>query len=137
MLGLAFAYVFLPYPLVYTTLLALVLFRIYYWGNTIGTPPLAVLMLVAVTLVPMLSVHFETRDGGMLMSLSYAGSAGVAITVFLLVHLIVPDRNGSHAKTSPGTESDPGRFAKRYQEHPGSASSCRRLLEHELGERIC
>lgn len=113
--GLAFAYVLLPYPLVFTTLLALALFRIYHWGNTLGTPALTALLLLAVTLVPMASLHHDSRASGLLLSLSYAGSAGLAIVLYLVAHVIIPDRAGAsteaRATTPPSVHSTPAAAA--------------------------
>jgi len=90
-LGLVFAYVLPPYPLVYMTLLTLVVFRIYFWVNTGGSAAFAGLWLLAVTLLPMASLSFDTRAGGLLVSFSYAASAVVAVAAFITAHRLFPD----------------------------------------------
>jgi hypothetical protein len=104
-LGLVFSHLLLPYPLVHITLLGLTFFRIYYWVNRDGTPMFAVLSLVAVMILPMMSLNQATLAHGFLLSLYFVLSAGLAVFTFLIAHAIVPEPGkpptGSSATSRP------------------------------------
>jgi hypothetical protein len=108
-LGLVFSHFLLPYPLVYITLLGLALFRIYYWVNRGGTPILAAFSLVAIMILPMMSLNQGTLASGFLLSLNFLVSAGLAVLAFLLAHAIMPDPDGPSAGTT-AERSTPGHF---------------------------
>jgi hypothetical protein len=105
--GLVFSHFLLPYPLVYITLLGLTFYRIYYWVNRGGTPMFAVLSLVAVMILPMMSLNQDSLAHGFQLSLYFVISAGLAVFVFLIAHLIVPEP-GKPPAGSSATSRLPG-----------------------------
>jgi len=90
-LGLSFSYLLLPYPLVHVALLGLVLFRVYLWVNRGGSPNLVAMSLVAVMILPLMSMNQDSRDAGLVLSLSFLASAGLAVFVQWMAHVAVPD----------------------------------------------
>jgi hypothetical protein len=90
-IGLAFSYLLLPYPLVHVALLGLVLFRAYLWVNRGGSPNLVAMSLVAVMILPLMSMNQDSRDAGLVLSLSFLGSAGLAVFVQWMAHVALPD----------------------------------------------
>ena len=85
------AYLLLPYPLAHVPLLGLVLFRAYLWVNRGGSPNLVAMSLVAVMILPLMSMNQDSRDAGLVLSLSFLGSAGLAVFVQWMAHVALPD----------------------------------------------
>ena len=56
-LGLVFGHFLLPYPLVFLPLFGLATFHIYYFVNRRGSPILGVISLLAVTMLPIMSLN--------------------------------------------------------------------------------
>jgi len=90
-LGLGFAHILLPYPLVYVAFLSLALLRINYWVHMGGVRIHALLVLVAILLLPMMTLKSQNLASGMPLSLSYVASTGVAALSFLAATILVPD----------------------------------------------
>jgi uncharacterized membrane protein YccC len=88
-LGLVFTLFLLPYPLIYVVALGLVLFRIYYLANRGGPIFLVLMCLVAVLILPMLGQTNEALPMG--FALYFVWSSLLAILLFWLVHLVLPD----------------------------------------------
>jgi hypothetical protein len=95
-LGLAFTLFLLPFPLVYVPVLGLVLFEIYYVHNRGGSVFLAVISLLAVLILPMMSVQHDLLALG--FALSFAGSATLALILYLVAHAFFPDPLTDHAR---------------------------------------
>lgn len=93
-LGLVFAHILLPYPLVYVTFLSLALLRINYWVHLGGVRTHALLALIAILLLPMMTLKHQNLASGMLLSLSFLASTGLAALAFLAATVLVPDPAG-------------------------------------------
>ncbi len=94
-LGLVFSLFMLAYPLVYVPALGLVLFHIYYLVNRGGPAFFAIMLLLAVLLLPMLAQQVDALAIG--IAAGFAGSAALAVGVQWLAHGILPDPPGVHA----------------------------------------
>ena len=88
-LGLVFTLFLLPYPLVYVPALGLILFHIYYLANRGASPFLVILCLLAVLILPMMSIHHDLL--AILFGLNFAGSATLALAFYLIAHAVIPD----------------------------------------------
>jgi hypothetical protein len=106
-LGLVFSHFLLPYPLVYIPLLGLMFFRLYYWVNRGGTPMFALISLVAVMILPMMSLNLESLAHGFLLNFYFVVSAGLAVCMFLIAQLMVPEP-GKPPAGSSGPSRPPG-----------------------------
>jgi hypothetical protein len=108
-LGLVFSHILLPYPLVYVTFLALALLRINYWVHLGGVRTHALLVLIAILLLPMMTLKYKNLASGMLLSLSFLASTGLATLAFLAATVLVPDPvgRGSELKSTHFTPRDP------------------------------
>jgi len=99
-LGAVFTLFLIPYPLVYVPVLGLVLFHIYYRLNRRGSLMFVLMAILAVLILPMMSV---THDQ---LALAFAGyfafSASLSIVLFALAHWLLPDPAGSAATQGPG-----------------------------------
>ena len=104
-LGLVFSLFMLAYPLVYVLTLGLVLFHIYYLVNRGGAAFFAIMLLLAVLLLPMLAQQVDALAIG--IAAGFAGSAALAVGVQWLAHGILPDPPGAHpgAKGRGGFQS--------------------------------
>jgi len=104
-LGLVFSLFALAYPLVYVPTLGLVLFHIYYLLNRGGAPFFAIMLLLAVLLMPMMAQQVDALAIG--IAAGFAGSAALAVGMQWLAHGIVPDPVDTRpsAKASAGFQS--------------------------------
>ena len=104
-LGLVFSLFALAYPLVYVPTLGLVLFHIYYLLNRGGEPFFAIMLLLAVLLMPMMAQQVDALAIG--IAAGFAGSAALAVGMQWLAHGIVPDPVDTRpsAKASAGFQS--------------------------------
>ena len=88
-LGLLFTLVLFPYPLVYTTVLGVVLFHIYYLANRGGSVWLVLMSLIAVVILPMVG---NTQDAvPVLFALYFALSSTLAVLIGVLAHGLFSD----------------------------------------------
>ena len=108
-LGLVFSLFALPYPLVYTPALGLVLFHIYYLVNRGGAGFFAIMLLLAVLLLPMMAQADDVLAIGIAAGIGVAGALAVAIQ--WLSHMLLPDPPGAH----PNTKAAAG-FRSGYSE---------------------
>lgn len=97
LVGLIFSLFLLPFPLVYVLLLGMVLFGIYYGVNRGVSPILAIMTLIAIFLLPILSLNDYALASNVM--LYFLASSGLAVTTYLLAHVIIPDPIGSGVKT--------------------------------------
>ncbi len=106
-LGLVFSLFALAYPLVYVPTLGLVLFHIYYLVNRGGAAFFAIMLLIAVLLLPLMAQQVDALAMG--LAAGFAGSAALAVGVQWLAHGIVPD----HPEAHPSAKG-PGGFQSGY-----------------------
>ena len=104
LLGLIFTMFLQPFPMVYVPLLGLVFFNIYYLINRRGPFIFALMSLLAVIILPMMSVANEQLAIG--FALYFGFSACLAILIFSLAHGLFPDPPGVPAK--PDYKFQPG-----------------------------
>lgn len=104
LLGLIFTLFLQPFPMVYVLLLGLVFFNIYYLFNRRGPFIFALMSLLAVIILPMMSVANEQLAMG--FALYFGFSACLAILIFTLAHGLFPDPPGGPAK--PDYKFQPG-----------------------------
>lgn len=88
-LGLCFTLFFLPYPLVFVSLLGLLLFRIYYLANRGGSLWLVLMSLLAALMLPLLA-NSDSRLAGWFAAW-FAGSSALAIVAYAAAHWLFPD----------------------------------------------
>lgn len=93
-LGLVFTLFLLPYPLIYTPLLGLALFHIYYLVNRGGPIMLALMCLIAVLILPMMALGHDALATG--FTLYFVVSAGLSVLIYLLAHRFFPDPPAEH-----------------------------------------
>ena len=93
-LGLTFSLFALVYPLVYVPALGLVLFHIYYLVNRGGAAFFAIMLLIAVLLLPMLAQQADLLADG--IASAFIGFGALAVGVQWLAHGILPDPPGSY-----------------------------------------
>ena len=105
-LGLVFSLFALAYPLVYVPTLGLVLFHIYYLVNRGGRAFFAIMLLLAVLLLPMMAQQVDALAIG--LAAGFAGSAALAVGVQWLAHGFVLDPVDTRpsAKASGGFQSE-------------------------------
>ena len=87
--GFFFTQLLLPFPLVYSLALAVVLFRIYYYLNRNGSFWLTIMLLLSVLMMPLLSSINEGLAIGVVVG--FLVSSWLTILILWLVHYIVPD----------------------------------------------
>lgn len=87
--GLLFTLLVLRYPIVYVPALGLVLFHIYYLANRGGPFVLVLMCLIAVLLLPLMSVQHAAL--AVVVALYFVWSAVLAIILALLAHGLFPD----------------------------------------------
>lgn len=88
-LGLVFALVLLPYPMVYIPLLGLALFHIYYLANRGGSFFLVLMSIIAMLLLPMLA---QTHDAlATELAKGFVGSGVLVLIMIWLAHWALPD----------------------------------------------
>ncbi len=104
-LGLLFGHILLPWPIIYIPLIGLALFHIYYWVNRGGSPILAVILLLAVMILPVLSLSSDSLASGFFLSLNFLVSAGLAVVTWLAAHIALPEPSESDGRTSAGPSS--------------------------------
>jgi MFS family permease len=92
-LGVVFTLFLQPFPLIYVPLLGLALFNIYYLMNRNGPFFFALISLLAVLILPMMGEMHEQLALG--FSLYFALSAALAIVLFTVAHVLIPDPPGS------------------------------------------
>ena len=119
-LGLVFSLFALPYPLVYIPTLGLVLFHIYYLVNRGGAGFFAIMLLLAVLLLPMMAQTDDVLAIGIAAGIGVAGVLAVGIQ--WLAHSLLPDPPGAH----PGTKKAAG-FRAGY-----SAAAAQNALKSTL-----
>ncbi len=88
-LGLTFSLFALVYPLVYVPALGLVLFHIYYLVNRGGAAFFAIMLLIAVLLLPMLAQQADLLADG--IATAFIGFGALAVGMQWLAHAILPD----------------------------------------------
>ncbi|MEA3413852.1 MAG: DUF2955 domain-containing protein [Pseudomonadota bacterium] len=100
-LGLVFALLLLPYPLVFAPVLALVLFHIYYLANRGGPFFLVLMSLIAVFILPLL---VDTNEAiGTAFGMGFIGSGVLAILTVWVAHAVFPDPPSDQPRpTRPG-----------------------------------
>ena len=89
--GLLFAHLLLPYPLVYIPLLVLALFHIYHGVSRGGSPMQFLIPLLALIILPVLSLNQPSLAAGFLLNLSFVATAVVAVCAYLLAHIVLPE----------------------------------------------
>lgn len=92
-LGLLFTLFIQPYPMVYVLLLGLVFFNIYYLLNRRGPFIFALMSLLAVIILPLMSVAAEQLAMG--FAFYFGFSACLAILIFTIAHGLFPDPPGT------------------------------------------
>jgi hypothetical protein len=93
-LGLTFSLFALVYPLVYVPALGLVLFHTYYLVNRGGAAFFAIMLLIAVLLLPMMAQQADLLADG--IATAFMGFGAFAIGIQWLAHGILPDPPDSH-----------------------------------------
>ena len=93
-LGLVFSLFALVYPLVYVPALGLTLFHIYYLVNRGGAAFFAIMLLIAVLLLPMLAQQADLLADG--IASAFVAFAALAVGVQWLAHAILPDPPDAH-----------------------------------------
>ncbi len=93
-LGLTFSLFALVYPLVYVPALGLVLFHIYYLVNRGGAAFFAIMLLIAVLLLPMMAQQADLLADG--IASAFMGFGALAVGIHWLAYGILPDPSGSH-----------------------------------------
>jgi hypothetical protein len=88
-LGLTFSLFALVYPLVYVPALGLVLFHIYYLVNRGGAAFFAIMLLIAVLLLPMMAQQADLLADG--IASAFIGFGALSVGVQWLAHAILPD----------------------------------------------
>ena len=88
-LGLTFSLFALVYSLVYVPALGLVLFHIYYLVNRGGAAFFAIMLLIAVLLLPMMAQQVDLLATG--IAAGFIGFGALAVGVQWLAHAILPD----------------------------------------------
>jgi hypothetical protein len=104
LLGLLFTLFLQPFPMVYVPLLGLVLFNIYYLINRRGPFIFALMSLLAVIILPMMSMADEQLALG--FALYFGFSACLAIVIYTIAHGLFPDPPGT--PVPPDYEFQPG-----------------------------
>ena len=89
LIGMGFAFLVGPFPLVYVVLLPLGLFHVYYLANRGGPAFLVIMSLIAILLLPMLAVVADALATG--ATLYFCLSAFLAVMFYFLAHILVPD----------------------------------------------
>lgn len=105
-LGLVFAHVLLPYPLVYVVLLALALLHIYYWVNLGGVRIHALLALIAILLLPMMTLKYRDLASAVALTVGFLCSAGLAALAFIAATILIKDAT-SGDKAAPYRHKPP------------------------------
>jgi hypothetical protein len=90
-LGLVFAHLLLPYPLVHVVLLALALLHIYYRAHLGSVRVHTLLALIAILLLPMMTLKYQDLASGVMLALSFLGSTLLAALAFLAATMLLPD----------------------------------------------
>jgi hypothetical protein len=93
-LGLVFAHLLLPYALVHVVLLALTLLHIYYRAHLGCVRVHALLALVAILLLPMMTLKYQDLASGLALTLGFLYSSGLAAFAFIAVTMLLPDPEG-------------------------------------------
>jgi hypothetical protein len=88
-LGLTFSLFALVYPLVYVPALGLVLFHIYYLVNRGGAVFFAIMLLIAVLLLPMMAQQVDVLAGG--IAAGFIGFGALAVVIQWLAHVVLSD----------------------------------------------
>ena len=87
--GLCFTLFLLPYPLVYAVALFIILFHLFYYLNRRGSMYLAIMVLLAVVVLPVLATANEAL--AVALSIYFTFSAGVAVVLLLAAHALIPN----------------------------------------------
>ena len=105
--------IFLPFPLVYSLLLGLVLFNIYYYLNRGGSFWLVLMLLLSMLMMPLLSSINNGLALGVVIGFVWSG--WVTIMLVWLVHFLAPDpvtaRLPKRAGFKPGYAKAPAQSA--------------------------
>ncbi len=123
-LGLTFSLFALVYPLVYVPALGLVLFHIYYLVNRGGAAFFAIMLLIAVLLLPMLAQQADLLADG--IATAFIGFGALAVGMQWLAHAVLPDPLDTRP-SEKGSGGRPGGF------HPGySAAAAHNAMKSTL-----
>jgi hypothetical protein len=95
-LGLIFTLFLQPYPMVYLLLLGLALFNIYYLLNRGGPFIFALMSLLAVIILPLMSIAAEQL--ALVFAFYFGFSACLAIVIVLIARGLFPDPPGTPAR---------------------------------------
>ncbi len=95
-LGLLFTLFLLPYPLLFLTALALVLFHAYYLANRGGPLLLVIMTIIAILLLPVLGLTHDVISSG--VARYFAQSSVLAIVLVWLAHGLIPDPPGERPR---------------------------------------
>lgn len=113
LLGLTFTLFLHPYPMVFVSMLGLVLFHLFYYLNRAGSFVFGIVSLLSVLILPMMTAAHEQL--AIVFALYFAFSAALAVVIFIVAYKLFPDPPGS-------PEPPPSTFASGYSAAAAKAS---------------